>query len=66
MDSKDLDSFLAKYPHNLSIEKPYLDILIGLCLDKQFFASPEECVNFALYNYGGTIAEALIDMLNNV
>ena len=58
--------FLAKHPHNLTIDNEYFDKLIKITMMLGMKGTPDEIVDKSIYNYGGTMTEALIDMIYNM
>ena len=66
MDEIGYKQFIDKYPHNLSIDgnrfEKLLKIVYHLNTGLASF-NPDQVIEKAIYNFGGTITEALIDMI---
>lgn len=62
---KDFAEFLEKYPHNSDTTDRFM-MLVSICyrMDKKGL-SLEEFVQECLDNYGGTVAGAMVEYLNN-
>ena len=61
----DLGTFISKYPHNTDCSDKF-GLLVSLAYRKDKTGkSLEEFVDWCASMYGGTIAAAMIDYLNN-
>jgi len=62
---ENLHEYMKQFPHNTDCGDRFSTLLqCAMALDKKGFSS-EELVDWCLFNYGGTVAGALIDFIHN-
>ena len=62
---KDLATFISEFPHNTDCGDKFITLVTLAYHQDKTGLSLEEFVEQCLYRYGGTVAGAMIDYLNN-